>query len=95
MRGESLSEALGRELAEEIGFEADAVGPSFLKAFDYRSRSGRHTRQFTVAVPLNGREVQLSAEHTAYRWIRATEVDTTNATPETKDLLRSWFSSRG
>lgn len=47
------------------------------------------------AVPLNGREVQLSEEHTAYRWIRATEVDTTNATPETKDLLRSWFSSRG
>lgn len=45
-QAEAEDEALGRELAEEIGFEADAV-------------------------------------------------DTTNATPETKDLLRSWFSSRG
>ncbi|WP_232532793.1 methyltransferase domain-containing protein [Nesterenkonia alkaliphila] len=91
--GEGLSEALNRELTEEVGFAAEHVDPGFLEWFDYESRSGRRTRQFTVSVPLTGRQVKLSEEHTSYRWISSEQVDSTNATPETKNLLRSWFTA--
>ncbi len=91
--GESLSEALDRELTEEVGFGAGRIDPSFLESFDYQSRSGRLTRQFTVSVPLGGQEIRLSEEHISYRWIRAEQVDSTHSTPETKELLRSWFAA--
>lgn len=90
--GEFLAQALDRELTEEVGFGAETVDSGFLAWFDYQSRSGRQTRQFTVSVPLRSREVQLSDEHTSYRWISSGEVETVNATPETKDVLRQWFS---
>lgn len=91
--GETLAEALNRELTEEVGFGAEEVDEIFLETFDYLSGSGRLTRQFTVSIPLNGREVRLSEEHSAYRWIQASEVDTTEATRETKSVLRCWFAT--
>jgi 8-oxo-dGTP diphosphatase len=65
--GETLAQALDRELLEEVGFSAGTVETGFLATFDYVSGSGRLTRQFTVSVPLNDRVVVLSDEHSAYR----------------------------
>ncbi|WP_170228557.1 NUDIX hydrolase [Nesterenkonia populi] len=91
---ETLNEALHRELEEEVGFGAEHVDPDFIAAFDYQSRSRRMTRQFTVSVPLRGREVRLSDEHTSSRWITLDHLDAANATPETKEVLRQWFEWR-
>ncbi|MFI9311464.1 NUDIX hydrolase [Streptomyces triculaminicus] len=64
--GESLIEALRREVAEESGLTVAAVG-DYLGHFDYQSRSGRRTRQYNFTVIITGHTVQLS-EHDAYQW---------------------------
>ena len=67
------------------------VEPGFLATFDYVSGSGRLTRQFTVSVPLNGRAVVLSDEHSAYRWMNCSEIDRSSATAKTQGVVAAWF----
>lgn len=58
--GESLLEALEREVLEETGLEVVKVlGHVF--AFDYRSASGRHSRQHNFAVDVSGLEVTVDS----------------------------------
>ncbi|KUN02117.1 DNA mismatch repair protein MutT [Streptomyces yokosukanensis] len=64
--GESLIEALEREVAEETGLTVTEVD-TYLGHFDYRSGSGRRTRQYNFAATVTGRTVQLS-EHDAHLW---------------------------
>ncbi|MCF3103184.1 NUDIX domain-containing protein [Streptomyces roseoverticillatus] len=64
--GETLVEALRREVAEETGLTVAAVG-DYLGHFDYRSGSGRRTRQYNFTVTVTGETVQLS-EHDAHLW---------------------------
>lgn len=89
--GETLVEALDRELLEEVGFSAGTVEPGFLATFDYVSGSGRLTRQFTVSVPLNDRAVALSDEHSAHRWVNFLEIDASSATAKTQGVVAAWF----
>ncbi|MGO0603585.1 NUDIX domain-containing protein [Brevibacterium linens] len=89
--GESLTAALDRELLEEVGFESEVIDGDFLEHFDYRSASGRLTRQLTVSVPLADRIVKLSDEHVAARWVTAGDVVGTTCTPETKGVIEAWF----
>jgi len=89
--GESLHDALDRELREEVGFGAEEIDSGFLARFDYVSGSGRPTRQFTVSVPLTDRQVRLSAEHSSFRWVDRSELDATRATAETRGVLAEWF----
>ncbi|MEU4351881.1 NUDIX hydrolase [Streptomyces sp. NPDC023838] len=66
--GEGLIEALRREVAEETGLTVTEVD-TYLGHFDYRSASGRRTRQynFTATATATGQTVQLS-EHDAHLW---------------------------
>ncbi|MFF3765018.1 NUDIX hydrolase [Streptomyces sp. NPDC001922] len=64
--GESLTQALRREVAEETGLTATAVG-AYLGHFDYVSKSGRPTRQFNFTVGAAGGTVTLT-EHDAHLW---------------------------
>ncbi|MEU5189907.1 NUDIX domain-containing protein [Streptomyces klenkii] len=64
--GESLIEALQREVAEETGLTVAAV-IGYLGHFDYRSGSGRATRQFNFTVTVAGETVALT-EHDAHLW---------------------------
>ena len=89
---ETLATALNRELSEEIGFAAGAIDDDFLEAFDYRSGSGKLTRQFTVSVPLAGRAIRLSDEHVAFKWATAENVGGTSCTLETRRVLDAWFA---
>ncbi|QIK66232.1 NUDIX domain-containing protein [Nocardioides sp. HDW12B] len=89
--GETLAQALDRELLEEVGFPAGTVDPGFLATFDYLSGSGRPTRQFTVSVPWDDRAVVLSDEHSAYRWVDRSDIDTSSATAETQGVIDAWF----
>lgn len=63
--GETLAEALDRELLEEVGFGAGEIDDDFLEEFDYVSASGRLTRQFTVSLPWADRpEVEIDGDRT-------------------------------
>lgn len=64
--GEDLIEALHREVAEETGLTVTAVG-GYLGHFDYRSGSGRATRQFNFGATAIGETVELT-EHDAHLW---------------------------
>jgi 8-oxo-dGTP diphosphatase len=90
--GETLVAALDRETMEEVGFAGQPIDDGFIASFDYTSGSGHRTRQLTVSVPLNGRRVRLSDEHTSSRWIRRSELASTSVTEETRGVLRSWFT---
>lgn len=90
--GETLSQALTRELREEIGFRPDDFDAGFLATFDYTSGSGRRTRQLTVSAPLANRAVELSEEHVSARWVAQRELPDSSATSETKQVLEAWFA---
>jgi 8-oxo-dGTP pyrophosphatase MutT (NUDIX family) len=91
-RDETLAEGLDRELLEEVGLRAHPMDSGFIACFDYTSGSGRPTRQLTVSVPLMGRRIELSEEHSAHRWIRCSDLDHASVTAETKTVLHKWFA---
>ena len=64
--GEDLGEALRREVAEETGLSVARVS-AYLGAFEYRSGSGKRTRQHTWTVAVEPGEIQLT-EHDRYAW---------------------------
>ncbi|WP_281182382.1 NUDIX hydrolase [Nocardia miyunensis] len=70
--GESLDEALVREVREETGLEVAAVR-NYLGSFDYRSGSGKTARQFNFAVNVASDDPVQLQEHDAYAWTALTE----------------------
>ncbi|MFC9963965.1 NUDIX hydrolase [Nocardia ignorata] len=67
--GESLDDALAREVAEETGLEVTGV-TDYLGDFDYLSGNGARTRQFTFVVDVaTTGPVQLT-EHDAHLWTK-------------------------
>lgn len=90
--GETLADALTRELQEEIGWRG-AVRPEdgFAHHFDYVTRSGATARQYTFSVPLGDQVVRLSTEHTNWRWLGAEDVDASEMTPESKRTVGEWW----
>lgn len=71
--GESLTEALHREVAEETGLTLTSVG-AYLGHFDYLSGSGKKSRQFNFTVVATGSAVELEpTEHDAHEWADHTQ----------------------
>ncbi|MFF0498859.1 NUDIX domain-containing protein [Nocardia aobensis] len=70
--GETLTQALIREVAEETGLGVTAVR-IFLGSFDYRSGSGKPSRQFNFAVDVEKPDPVQLQEHDAYAWTALTE----------------------
>jgi 8-oxo-dGTP diphosphatase len=70
--GESLDQALIREVKEETGLGVTAVG-AYLGSFDYESGSGKKSRQFNFAVDVHSPEPVQLHEHDAYTWTALTE----------------------
>lgn len=64
--GETLTEALHREVEEETGLTVSAIG-SYLGHFDYLSKSGKKTRQFNFSATATGETIKLT-EHDAHLW---------------------------
>lgn len=83
--GESLTHALCREVAEETGLSVTEV-MDYLGAFDYLSRNGQLTRQFSFLVKTSDGTVALS-EHSEYRWVDLGELERINATADTKKIV--------
>ncbi|MCK7623956.1 NUDIX domain-containing protein [Streptomyces sp. RS10V-4] len=90
--GETLLAALEREVAEETGLTVDAVG-AYLGHFDYRSGSGRATRQFTFSATVTGTgEAVKLTEHDAYLW--ADHDQQTRVSSAVHAILTTWHRAR-
>ncbi|WP_067904746.1 NUDIX hydrolase [Nocardia vaccinii] len=70
--GESLDQALIREVKEETGLSVTTMR-TYLGSFDYQSGSGKKSRQFNFAVDVDSPEPVQLQEHDAYTWTALTE----------------------
>lgn len=70
--GETLDEALRREVQEETGLKISAIR-EYLGHFDYLSGNGKPTRQFNFAVDVDAPEPIGLTEHDAYLWASPTD----------------------
>lgn len=84
--GETIVEALTRELREETNLQLDIV-TGFLPSFDYLSRRGLKTRQFnltvTVKEPL---DIKLT-EHDYFVWKQLHEIEGVGISEELRKVL--------
>ena len=85
--GETLDDALRREVAEETGFALIGID-RYLGCFDYRSRGGRLTRQFNFAVTVQGTPVVALTEHASFAWVDVAELAEYPVSPEVGEVLR-------
>ena len=77
--GETLAEAALRELHEEVGIEAEIVGPLAPVEMIERDESGRVRRHFVVmahAARWRAGEAQTGPEALALRWVAEVEIGT-------------------
>ncbi|MEG8183963.1 NUDIX domain-containing protein [Nocardia terpenica] len=70
--GEALDQALTREVKEETGLDVVRIG-RYLGEFDYRSGSGKKSRQFNFVVEVAAVEPVTLLEHDTYAWTELTE----------------------
>ncbi|TLF58765.1 NUDIX domain-containing protein [Nocardia cyriacigeorgica] len=97
--GESLECALTREVQEETGLQVAGIG-RYVDSFDYRSGSGKRSRQFNFVVECVAPEPVRLTEHDAYTWTVLTEEPpVTEAVKQTLVLYRNadgmWDHSDG
>ncbi len=87
--GESLMQALSRELMEETGLQIDGV-IRFVDYFEYRSTSGKLARQYNFLVVSKGETITLNPnEHSAHFWAipREATLANFNLSDETKQSI--------
>ncbi len=82
--GESIAQALIREVKEETGLDVTAI-TNYLGEFDYQSGSGKKSRQFNFAVDVESAELVELTEHDVYTWTSL--VDEPPVTDAVKQVL--------
>ena len=91
--GETLRQALDRELQEEIGWRGTVnVDPDFVSHFDYVTKNGTTARQYTFSAELGNQVVRLSQEHSSWRWLGRDEIETSNMTDKTRRVVEHWWT---
>lgn len=84
---EHLTDALKREIREEIGHEIIAV-PELIAAQDiFVPSKNLHVVRLTYAIDEDVPEIRLSDEHNEYEWVGQTDVSSVNAEPYLAEVL--------
>lgn len=74
------------ELLEETGIVINNID-TYLGHFDYRSGSGKHTRQFNFVTSINDQaDIELT-EHEAYQWADLSDLDQLGITDSVREIL--------
>ena len=89
--GETLHQALRREVAEETGLIFATID-CYLGGFDYRSQSGRLTRQFNFQLTAPETPALILSEHARFAWVGRAELAQYPVSPEVRELLRRVFA---
>ena len=84
--GETLDQALRREVAEETGLEVVGLGP-YLGHFDYPSGSGVLTRQLNFLVTVRPAVIALSPEHETFAWVGQGQLAEYPVSPQVQALI--------
>ena len=77
--GETLAQAVVREMEEEIGVTGVQPGPMLFE-FSYDSPKG-HTIQFNFMFVLGDQRIALSPEHVSSRWLPVSRLAASDLTP--------------
>ncbi|SEU14322.1 8-oxo-dGTP diphosphatase [Pseudomonas sp. NFR09] len=85
--GESLFEALRREVNEETGLHVAEIGRE-VGRFKYRSQTGRLTEQRTYRVTLCDGPVLLT-EHDKAKWVCPVELNDIRMSEETREVIKN------
>ena len=92
--GETLTEALKREVAEETGMTVEPVGLAGHREVVVRDDSGRVSRHFVIlcfASRWIAGEPQLNEELSEARWLRPAELDGLKTTDGLKEIVAAAF----
>ncbi|GEM_PF-627872 len=93
--GETLPDALVREVKEETGLDTTAI-EAYVDSFDYTSGSGKKARQFNCILRVKTGDVSLDpAAHSSYQWADATRADflEIGMSPEVRQTLQKVFET--
>ena len=86
--GESLGEALQREVKEETGLEV-ARREQYVGSIDYFSKAGEPTRQFNFLVRVREHSPIRLTEHDDYVWVDKCQLEQLPVSEETRDTVRA------
>ncbi len=89
-KGESLFDALERELIEETNFSINKV-IGYIDHIDFSSYNGLLTRRFNFIVEPKLPLVIKLTEHVDHRWILPIESDQYEITTQTKKIIRNVY----
>ena len=88
--GEDITTALAREVKEETNCDMQKI-LYYIDSFDYKSGSGKNTRQYNFAIRVKKTDNIILTEHDAYSWETVEEViNNPRITTEVKNTIKRY-----